>query len=139
MYIYIYIYDIICIYLYDSAAGLDQWAKKELRWLSDHAYRWLTIWMMKIEENKAWPGHQSKARAVFLCKDDDRAGDPMSYRILKIASTLYRVWATASMKNREEWIKSWADRAHFAGIPGVGPEDAWYLTQLEIEVVHTIS
>ena len=38
------------------------------------------------------------------------------------------------MKNLEEWVRSWADQAMFAGVPGAGAEEGWYLTQLDFEV-----
>ncbi len=59
----------------------------------------------------------------------------MAYRILKITSSLYRIWASTRMRDLEDWIRTWADKAHFAGVPGAGAEDAWYLTQVEIELL----
>ena len=95
---------------------------------------WLAKWFQSIERTKAWPEALTRARAVFLSKDADDLGNPMAYRILKITSMLYRVWASVRIKNLEPWVMSWADKAMFAGIPGAGAEEAWYLTQLDIEI-----
>ncbi len=89
--------------------------------------------MKKIEETRKWPGDQCKTRAAFLCKDDTDQGNPMAHRILKITSTLYRVWAPVRMKNLEKSIETWAEDAMFAGVPGAGAEEGWYLTQLDFE------
>ncbi len=78
---------------------------------------------MTIEECRRWPKPQTEARAVFLRKDVDNAGDPMAYRILKVTSIFYRIWASTRMRDLENWIRQWADPAIFAGIPGMGAED----------------
>ena len=58
----------------------------------------------------------------------------MAYRILKVTTSFYRIWASVRMRNLEKWIGTWADDAMFAGVPGSGAEEAWYLTQLEFEL-----
>ena len=117
----------------DFAGGLDVWKKRELYWVSDEAFKWLAQWMNKVEDLRRWPETQTKARAVFLCKDEDVQCNPMAYLILKITSTLYRVWASARMADLEEWVQSWSDDPMFAGVPGAGAEEGWYLTQLDFE------
>ena len=57
-----------------SAGGLDIWTKRELSWLSDSAYKWLTRWLMMVEETRTWPRPQTMTRAAFLCKDVDNPG-----------------------------------------------------------------
>ena len=57
----------------------------------------------------------------------------MSYRIMKITSTFYRVYGTVRSKDLEDWTSKWALKNMFAGIPGAGAEEGWYLTQLAIE------
>ena len=64
-------------------------------------------------------------------------GNPMAYRILKITSALYRLWATLRMQHLEKWISTWADPAMFAGVSGAGAEEGWYLTQLDLELKRT--
>ena len=118
----------------ETAGGLDAWTKRDLAWISDKGFQWLTRWFTKIEKTKKWPEAQTKARAVFLCKDPKDAGNPMAYRILKITSSLYRIWASVRMKDMEAWVLTWADKCMFAGIPGAGAEEGWYLTQLDFEL-----
>ena len=118
----------------DTAGGLDGWTKNDLYWTSDLGFRWLAQWYQALERTQAWPEAITKARAVFLSKDPDDLGNPMAYRILKITSMLYRIWASVRIQNLEQWVKSWADPAMFAGVPGAGAEEAWYLTQLDFEI-----
>ena len=61
-------------------------------------------------------------------------GNPMAYRILKITSALYRLWGSIRMQHLGHWISTWADPAMFAGVPGAGAEEGWWLTQLDIEL-----
>ena len=37
------------------------------------------------------------------------------------------------MKNLQAWTEKWATTNMFAGVPGVGAEEGWYLTQLTFE------
>ena len=123
-----------CLKDIDSSGGLDVWTKRAFHWISDEGFKLLTEWMKAIERTRRWPSDQCKARAVFLSKSDNASADPMDDRILKITSTLYRVWASVRMADLEDWIKGWADKAMFAGVPGGGAEEAWYLTQLDFEL-----
>ena len=74
------------------------------------------------------------AKAVFLSKDHKDTGNPLAYRILKITSVMYRLWASVRVRNLETWIATWADPAMFAGVPGAGAEEGWYTTQLDLEI-----
>ena len=84
--------------------------------------------MQLIEDTNEWPEDQRQARAVFLCKDDNKAQDPMIYRIIKISSTFYRIYGSVRMRNLQDWTERWATKNMFAGVPGVGAEEGWYLT-----------
>ena len=106
----------------------------ELGLLSDLGFKWLAAWFDTIEETKKWPKDQRRTRAVFLCKDVNDAGNPMAYRMLKITSALYRLWASVRMKDLEDWVATWSDSCMFAGVPGAGAEEGWYLTALKMEL-----
>ena len=101
--------------------------------ISDEGFKWITKWMQQIEDQNEWPEDQRQARAVFLCRDDSKAQDPMSYRIIKINSTFYRIYGSVRMKNLQSWTEKWATKNMFAGVPKVGAEEGWYLTQIIIE------
>ena len=120
----------------NSAGGLDVWTKKEPHMLSDEGFKWITQWLQLIEDTtNEWPKDQRQARAVFLCKDSNKAQDPMSYRIIKINSTFYRVYGSVRMKNLQRWTDKWATKNMFAGVPGVGAEEGWYITQIAFETL----
>ena len=57
----------------------------------------------------------------------------MSYRILTIASPLYRCYAAMRLADMDLWVRSWALPEMFAGVPGRGAVDAWHevLTRIE--------
>ena len=109
--------------------------KKEFRMISDGGFRWITKWMQLIEDTNEWPEDQRQARAVFLCQDDNKAQDPMSYRIIKINCTFYRIYGSVRMRNLQEWIEKCATKNMFAGVPGVGAEEGWYLIQIANETL----
>ena len=106
----------------NSAGGLDVWTKKELHMIYDEGFKWITQWLQLIEDTNEWPKDQRQARVVFLCKDDNKAQDPMSYRIIKINFTLYRVYGSARMENLQQWTEKWATKNMVAGVPGGGAE-----------------
>ena len=119
----------------NSAGGLDVWTKKEFHMIYDEGFKWITKWLQLIEDTNEWPEDQRQARAVFLCKDDNKAQDPMSYRIIKIDTTFYRIYGSVRMRNLQRWIEKWATKNMFAGVPGVGAEEGWYLTQIAFETL----
>ena len=47
----------------------------------------------------------------------------MSYRIIKITSTFYRIYGTVMSRDLEGWTQKWALSNMFAGVPGVGAEE----------------
>ena len=57
----------------------------------------------------------------------------MSYRIIKITSTFYRIYGSVRSRDLEGWTQKWALTNMFAGVPGVGAEEGWYLTQIALE------
>ena len=123
-----------CTHGSNSAPGMDGWTKLDLSWLSNTAYQWLARCLNSIEATQQWPTSITKARAVFLSKDEQDMGNPMAYRILKITSALYRLWGSIRMQHLGHWISTWADPAMFAGVPGAGAEEGWWLTQLDMEL-----
>ena len=59
----------------------------------------------------------------------------MSYRIITINSTFYRIYGSVRMRNLQRWIEKWATKNMFAGVPGVGAEEGWYLTHIAFETL----
>ena len=103
--------------------------------ISDEGFKWITKLLQLIEDTNEWPEDQRQARAVFLCKDDNKAQDPMSYWIIKINSTFYRIYGSVRMWNLQQSTEKCATSKMFAGVPGVGAEEGWYLTQIAFETL----
>ena len=53
------------------------------------------------------PQGMLQARAAFLSKDEQKAGDPLAYRVLLILATLYRRWACTRLRDLDDWIQAW--------------------------------
>ena len=85
-------------------------------------------------DNSRGQQHRLRPEQSFLAKYPEGAGTPMAYRILNITSVLSRVWASVRVKHLERWVAQWAGPAMFAGVPGAGAEEGWYLTQLDFEI-----
>ena len=119
----------------DTAGGLDGCGKRDLRWVTPMGFQLLADLYNHIENDPThrWPTATATARAVFLNKDPADVGNPMAYWVLKVTSILYRLWATVRLRNLGDWVGQWSDPGLFAGVPGAGAEEAWYLTALDIE------
>eukprot|EP00969_Alexandrium_andersonii_P328474 14514776-Alexandrium_andersonii.AAC.1 len=51
-------------------------------------------------------------------------------------STAYRTWAKLRLRHMKAWQQSWACSEHFAGVAGVGAQDAWFSASAAAEVCH---
>ncbi len=87
-----------------------------------------------IEKGADWPKGTLHARAVFLAKTDEPSLDPINYRNLTILSVLYRKYGVVRLRNLRPWIEEWKLDNLYAGIPGLGAEDAWYETAMHAEL-----
>ena len=50
-----------------------------------------------------------------------------------ITPALYRAWAKTRLLNLSAWTQTWKIEGMFAGHPGVGAQDAWYSTAIDLE------
>ena len=116
-----------------SAGALDGWRPEEMALLSKGLCEYIAVMFEMIEDGARWPRSAPHARSCFLQKDGTEVGQVTSYRILTIASPLYRCYAAMRLEDMDEWVQSWALPEMFAGVPGRGAVDAWYevLTRVE--------
>eukprot|EP00969_Alexandrium_andersonii_P289823 12810097-Alexandrium_andersonii.AAC.1 len=49
---------------------------------------------------------------------------PMSFRILSILPTVYRLWGRVRVRSLQGWMAKWDSEALFAGTSGKGAEEA---------------
>lgn len=59
----------------------------------------------------------------------------MSYRVLSIMAVLDRRWATRRLRSLQSWVSMWTMNEMYAGAGSQGAEDAWYQTQLDLELL----
>ena len=79
--------------LKESAAGMDQWAPADLTLLPMEVCRRLAQMFNAIEKGAAWPEAMSVARAAFMAKEEGIELDPLSYRVLLMLPSAYRLYA----------------------------------------------
>ena len=111
-----------------SAQGLDHIFAQDLKLLNTVALDWLAALYNNIEEGAPWPEPCLQVRTAYLSKPDGDPFKPQDYRNLSITSVTYRLWATTRLRDITPWAESWRIPGIFAGLPGVGAEEAWYIT-----------
>lgn len=115
-----------------TAGSLDGWLPADFTFLNESAAHYLALMLNTIEAGAEWPAAAVQARTATLLKKEG-ATKPLDFRLLSLLSGLYRRWATHRLRQLEDWVLSWAPAESFAGVPGRGAEDCWYLTALDIE------
>ena len=122
-----------CIKASNSAGGLDGWEPIDFKLLSPFSFKFVVSLLNSIENGAPWPQGTLHGRLAFLAKDPNDAEEPHAYRPLLVLPHLYRRWAAYRLQCLPAWIQTWANESMFAGIPGRGAEDAWWLTSVSIE------
>ena len=59
-----------------------------------------------------------KAFATPILKEGSSPEDPLSYRVLSIMGSTYRLWASTRMRHLRPWIKEWLLLEMCSGGPG---------------------
>ena len=78
-------------------------------------------------------GFLCNAKASFISKHPEHTDDPLAYRVLLILPVLYRRWASTRLECLKPWIRQRQLDGMYAGVEGVGADDAWRETSLRIE------
>ncbi len=113
---------------------LDHIYSVDLKMLNLCALQWLAEMYNIIELGAKWPDPCLQVRTAYLTKPGGDPFKPSDYRNLSITSVTYRLWATTRLRHISPWAQSWKIAGIFAGLPGVGAEDAWYTTAVHIEI-----
>eukprot|EP00973_Karenia_brevis_P059889 8336919-Karenia_brevis.AAC.1 len=118
----------------ESAPGMDGWRYSEWQLLPPSAFHSIAHLYHLIESGCPWPQQTLHTRSHPLCKDPSHHLQPLSYRFLLLTPILYRVWGKLRLRHLQQWIDGWRMPCMFGGMPGVGAEDAWYLTAMTAEL-----
>ena len=113
---------------------MDLWAYDDLKLLPMDAFFYLAEIFKLVENGAPWPRQVLSTKAHLLSKDATKRLDPLQYRCLTITPVIFRLWAKIRLKHMAQWIQGWAHPSMFAGLPGRGASDAWYLAALEVEL-----
>eukprot|EP00969_Alexandrium_andersonii_P014855 649090-Alexandrium_andersonii.AAC.1 len=113
-----------------SAPGLDGWHPRELALMSLGAAELLARLLNFVESGGQWPQQLLRAKVAFLAKSSEPSMDPREFRLLMVASVVYRRWGAIRLRHAQAWIKSWASPHLFAGVPGQAADAAaWSLAR----------
>lgn len=94
------------------------------------------VWFLP-ENGSAWPKQLLQATGHLLQKPESDEYNPLSFRVLTITPGLYRLWAKIRLQHLASWTETWILPQMFAGIPGVGSQDAWFSTSIDLENAQT--
>ena len=119
-----------------SAPGLDHFAYQDPKLLAPLHCTYVAEMLNLVEQGAPWPQGLLHTKAALLPKDPDEPYDPLPYRVISVLPGLYRKWATLRLAHKHPWINSWALPNMFSGRPGVGAEDTWYTTAIDLELAH---
>ena len=118
-----------------TAGSMDGISPRDLSILPLQMFSLLALLLNTIEKGADWPKGMLHGKANFLHKDPDKPkNDPMEVRALLILSTVYRYWGKTRLRTLAPWIDEWKLDAIFAGVPGQGAQDAWYLMAMTFEL-----
>ena len=112
---------------------MDGWSPADWACLPEEPFHFLAAMYDTIEDGASWPADVLHARAAYLAKSDEPSLEPLDYRILLIFVLLYRRYCMVRLINLRPWVLKWQMPEMFAGVPGVGAEDAWWLTAILLE------
>eukprot|EP00969_Alexandrium_andersonii_P211869 9357193-Alexandrium_andersonii.AAC.1 len=86
-----------------------------------------------IEKGLPWPTDTEHVLCAHVAKTPEASVAARDYRVLSILSVLYRTWAKLRLREAREWTTSWAPSGLYAGVPGVGAQDAWFDISCRVE------
>ena len=116
-----------------TAQGMDHCSYTDLSLLPLSAFHYLALLLRLIESGKPWPAELLFSRVHILSKNPDEPLNPMEYRFLMITSWIYRLWGKTRLRHLQPWIDRWRLPNMYGGLQGVGADDAWYATSLDVE------
>ena len=118
----------------DTASSLDGWGWRELRSLPVSWFDGLARIFAKVEELGVWPEGLLDA---YIAMIPQVGGDstPLGQRPLSVLPVPYRIWASARMKQLEDWFQSWVPSSVYSAGNVRSSVEAWYTTALDIEEV----
>ena len=97
------------------------------------AYARLAQMLNCVEAGSNWPSQMNESRAAFMAKDEEDELNPLAYRVLLMAPSIYRMCARAFAAHLQPWIAQWTTPEIFAGMEGQGAEEAAYHASLFLE------
>ena len=117
-----------------AAGSLDGWGWREHKSLPVPWFDGLARILAKVEELWVWLEGLLDAYIAMIPKV---GGDstPLGQRPLSVLPVVYRIWASARMKQHEGWFRSWVPSSVYSAGDGRSSVEAWYTTALDIEEV----
>ena len=117
-----------------TAGTMDGWGWRELKSLPVPWFDGLARILAKVEELGVWPEGLLDAYIALIPKVGG-CSTPLGQRPLSVLPVVYRIWASARMKQLEGWFQSWVPSSVKSAGYGRSSVEAWYTAALDIEEV----
>ena len=118
-----------------TASSLDGWGWREsLSPCLSLGLMVLLVSLLRLRMLGVWPEGLLDAYIAMIPKV---GGDstPLGQRPLSVLPVAYRIWASARMKQLEDWFQSWVPSSVYSAGIGRSSVEAWFTTALDIEEV----
>eukprot|EP00973_Karenia_brevis_P005926 806657-Karenia_brevis.AAC.1 len=116
-----------------TSPGMDAWSYADWQLLPSVAFQTIALIYSLVESGSPWPGSALHTKSHPLCKDPSNPYLPLAFRFLLLTPILYRVWAKTRLRQLKHWVDGWRLPQMYGGMPGMGSEDAWYITAIQAE------
>ena len=117
-----------------TAGGLDCWGWREFKVLPVSWFDGLARILPGVEDSGIWPEGLLDAYIAMTPKVDGNA-TPLGQRPLSVLPVVCRVWASARMRQLNDWFHSWHPDSVFSAGGRRSSVEAWFTTALDIEEV----
>ena len=106
-----------------TACSLDGWGWRELKVLRLSWYDELARILTKVEDLGVWPDGFLDA-FITMIPNTDGDSTPLGQRPLRVLPVVYRIWASARVKQLENWFRRWVPDSVFSAEGGRGSVEA---------------
>jgi hypothetical protein len=114
-----------------SAAGVEGWRVSELKELPDFLLGKLADLFNVIERTGQWPASLERALVSLIPKGD--GNEPLQLRPITVTSAIYRLWASARLRDAMAWQEGWIHPGQHGFRPVHGTLDVYWAAALRVE------
>ena len=116
-----------------ASLGAGGWSVGELKQLPDQLLEMICQLCHLIEQTGRWPEALSLGLITPIVKDELRPLTAGNTRPITVMPLLYRLWASARVRQLLDWQQQWISPCVYSYRPEHGCEDAWLEEALRVE------